>query len=82
MVVLFDAHSGQQIGEVTEEQFAVMQEWLEEEGGEDEDYYIDGPTVDLLEEHGADPALVALLRRAIAASGEVDLRWQRDDEGV
>jgi hypothetical protein len=82
MIVLFDAHSERRIGEVTEEEFAVMQQWLEEEGLDDEDYYIDDATVVLLEEKGADPALLAVLRRAIGANGEADIRWAQDDEGA
>lgn len=82
MVMLFDAHSDVRIGEVTEEQFAVMHTWLEEEAAEDDDYYINEATIQLLQEKGADAALIAVLQRAIAATGEADIRWATDDEGA
>ena len=82
MILLFNTHSDMRIGEVTEEQFAVMQTWLEEEGTDDDDYYVNQATIDLLQEKGVDPALIAVLQRAIADNGEADIRWTSDDEGV
>lgn len=82
MVLLFDTHSDVRIGEVTEEQFAAMQTWLEAEGTDDDDYYINPDSIALLAEKGAHPELIAVLERAIANNGEADLRWVTDDEGV
>lgn len=82
MVGLFNIHSDERIGEVTEEQFAAMQQWLEEEGTDDDDYYINQATIDLLRDKGASPELLSLLQKAIAATGEADIRWSYDDEGA
>lgn len=82
MVLLFDTHSDVRIGEITEEQFAVMQTWLEAEGMDDDDYYINPDSISFLASKGAPPQLLAVLERAIAINGEADLRWTTDDEGV
>ncbi len=75
-VRLFEAASGRPVGTLTEAQFQVLMDELEEESPTDRDYYINTATVDMLEEDGADPALVELLRQALAGRGEMDLRWE------
>ncbi len=50
---------------------------LEEESVEDRDYYISGDTIDMLEEDGAESALVSLLRSALAGREGIDVRWSR-----
>ena len=52
---------------------------LEEESGEDQDYYFSAATIDALEEEGADAELVALLRQALGDREGVELRWERAD---
>lgn len=64
-------------GEITEEQLAFLREQFEEEGVGDQDYYVDGPTLELLEESGADPRLIAILRAAVAPGTDGDVRWTR-----
>jgi hypothetical protein len=76
MLKLLDARSGQPLGEITEEQLAFMRSQLEEESADDQDYYINGATLDLFTSRGADPALVALLRQALGEREEMDIRWE------
>lgn len=76
MIQLFDARSGTYLGDISEAQFAFMRAQLEEEGAEDQDYYINGATLDLFASRGADPALVALLRQALGARDDMDVRWE------
>lgn len=76
MIQLFDARSGTPIGDISTEQLAFMQAQLEEESTEDQDYYINGATLDLFESRGADPALVTLLRQALGAQEDMDIRWE------
>lgn len=76
MIQLFDARSGAHIGDITEAHLAFMGDQLEEEGVEDQDYYINQATLDLLESQGADPALVTLLRQALGTREDMDIRWE------
>jgi hypothetical protein len=50
---------------------------LEEESAEDTDFYINQATVDMLEQDGADAALVKLLRTALGGREDMDIRWAR-----
>lgn len=76
-VELFDAESGRSIGSVTDEQFQALVDALEEESPTDRDYYIDVDTVDMLEQDGADPAVVGLLRAALGGRQGTEIRWLR-----
>ena len=77
MIRLHDAERGTPLGTITEEQLQFLMDELEEESAEDRDYYISGDTIDMLEEDGADPALVSLLRGALAGREGLDVRWSR-----
>jgi hypothetical protein len=76
-VELFDAQSGRSIGSVTDEQFQALVDALEEESPTDRDYYIGVDTVDMLEQDGADPAVVSLLRTALGGREGTEIRWRR-----
>ncbi len=76
MIQVFNARSGDYLGDVSEAQFDFMHEQLEEESVEDQDYYINQATLDLFESRGADPALVSLLRSALGTQEDMDIRWQ------
>jgi len=77
MIRIFDAESGAELGTITEEQFRFLAERLEEEDEGDEDYYINTDTLDVFEEEGADPALLELLRKALAGREEMEIRWKK-----
>ncbi|MGH7675797.1 MAG: galactosyldiacylglycerol synthase [Gemmatimonadales bacterium] len=77
MIQLRDASTGSLIGEITEDQLRLLIDELEETSTEDRDYYIDGHTVDVLEEHRADPGLVKLLRGALAGREGMGVRWTK-----
>jgi len=77
MIHLYDAGTGAPLGTITEEQLKFLMDQLEEESTQDQDYYINQETLDLFEEAGADPALLALLRRALGDRKEMDIRWER-----
>ena len=76
MIQLFDARSGASIGDISDEHLAFMHEQLEEEGVEDQDYYINQVTLDLFTRRGADPALVTLLQQALGTREDMDIRWE------
>ena len=77
MIDLYNASTNQLLGSITEADLKVLVDGLEEESPEDQDYYIDRATIDLLADGRATDHLVGLLRGALAASDGVDIRWQR-----
>jgi hypothetical protein len=64
------------IGEVTSEQLEQLIDLLEEEDEEDRDYYIDKDTLDVLRDNNCDPALVALLEKALGDAEDLDIVWE------
>jgi hypothetical protein len=76
-VQLLDAETDRPLGTISDAQFQALVDELEEESPEDADYYIDRATVDMLDEDGAEPALVALLREALADRDGIEITWRR-----
>ena len=77
MFKLFNEDTGAFIGTITMEQMRFLVEELEEESIDDMDYYLNEPTIDMLEIDRADPELIALLRKALDEHGEVNIIWER-----
>jgi hypothetical protein len=77
MVQLVDKESGRTVGTITEEQLEYLQSQLEEESPDDQDYWFDVASLDILEEEGASPELIAVLRAALGEREEMEIRWQR-----
>ena len=77
MITLRDKDSGTMLGSISEADLEVLIHALEEESPDDRDYYIQAETVDLLEEEKASPALVSLLRSALAGRDGVEIAWSR-----
>ena len=78
MIQIHDKDTGSWIGTLTEENLQFLIDQLEEESGEDQDYYINETTIDLFEESGADKDLVFFLRNALNGRTEMEIRWSRD----
>jgi processive 1,2-diacylglycerol beta-glucosyltransferase len=77
MIELRDKGTGTLLGEISENQLKFLMDQMEEESSGDTDYYITPATLDMFEEAGADPELLALLRRALGAREEMEIRWRR-----
>lgn len=77
MIQLRDKATDSILGSVDDKDFEFLVDQLEEESLEDQDYYIDAATIDMLEEDGAPATLTALLRRALGSSEGLDVRWVR-----
>lgn len=77
MIQIFDKQTGQSVGSLTDEQFQFLVDNLEEESREDDDYYLNRATIDILAEQGAPPELVAVLQAALGSQEETEIRWQR-----
>ena len=76
MLKLFDAQTNQLLGEIEEAEVEFLHSQLEEETPTDQDYYINRMTFDLLEEKGAPPHLISLLRGALGEREDMDIRWE------
>ncbi len=68
--------TGEDIGEITSAQLAFLVEQLEEENEDDQDYFIDRDTLELLSDNGADPELIALLEKAMGDDESMDIAWE------
>jgi len=63
------------IGFISEEELDFLVAQLEEESSTDTDYYIDAQTLAMFEANGGQPALVAMLRKALGSSDGIDIAW-------
>ena len=70
MVTLNIQATGKPIGEISDDDFRLLQSLLEEEGPDDRDYWIDLPTIEMVESRGGSAQLVNLLRNAVAGTPE------------
>ncbi len=76
MVALYDAESGARVGRITEAQLEALMAWMEEESEADRDYYLSAEEVELMEEAGVDPTLIAALRQALGGRDDMDVRYE------
>lgn len=77
MIDLYNNATNQFLGSVTETELQLLIDSFEEESLEDQDYYIDKATIDLLADGRATDHLLDLLRRALGSEKEVEIRWLR-----
>jgi processive 1,2-diacylglycerol beta-glucosyltransferase len=77
VIQLIDAETGKPLGAITEAQLQFLVDQLEEESADDTDYYVNRDLLDVFAEEGADPQLLATLRRALGDRDEMDVRWTR-----
>jgi hypothetical protein len=68
--------TGDEIGTITDKQLAFLVEQLEEEHDEDQDYFIDRETLELLADNDIDPELMAMLEKAIGDDDSMDIAWE------
>lgn len=76
MPKLYNQKSGDLIGDITDAQLQFLVDQLEEEDTTDRDYYIDGNTIDMLRDAGADAGLIEMLETAMGEAGELDIEWK------
>jgi hypothetical protein len=77
MIDLYNVATNQKLGSITEAELQVLVDGLEEESSEDQDYYVDAATIDLLGDGRASDHLLGLLRNAVGSSDGVEIRWER-----
>jgi processive 1,2-diacylglycerol beta-glucosyltransferase len=74
---LYNDETGVYIGMITIGQMAFLVDQLEEEGFDDDHYYIDEATLVYLQQAGADNELLTLLRAALRDHGPTEIRFIR-----
>jgi processive 1,2-diacylglycerol beta-glucosyltransferase len=74
---LYEVGTNRLCGTLSDRQFDLLAEALEEEDLEDGSWTITRDTVDALEDQGADPDLLDILRLALADRDEADIRCER-----
>ena len=73
---LIDIERDQEIGTITESQVQFLIDNLEEEGIEDQDYYIDEELLAMLAENGCDEELLEMLTEALEGREDIDIRYE------
>jgi hypothetical protein len=68
--------TGADIGQISDKHLAFLVEQLEEEHDDDQDYYIDRDTLELMSDNGADPELLAMLEKAIGDDDSMNIAWE------
>jgi hypothetical protein len=81
-IKLFDEATGREIGRISEGELKVLQDALEEEDPDDNDYWINDDEIDDIAcRPGATVHLVTLLRAAVHGNPDgIDIAFQRDGE--
>ena len=77
MIRLRDKETGAELGSITEEDLQFMIDNLEEEWEEDQDYYLNRQTLEMLKVRGAPPALAEMLESAMRDGDDVEVEWSR-----
>jgi processive 1,2-diacylglycerol beta-glucosyltransferase len=73
---LMDIEHNDEIGIITEDQVQFLIDNLEEEGVEDQDYYIDSDSLSFLAENGCDEELITMLTEALEDRVNIDVRYE------
>ena len=78
MIDITDKTSGASFGSITESQLQILVDHLEETSLDDQDYYIDRRTIDMIKAVAEDyAAVLAMLERALGDRDGVDIVWSR-----
>jgi len=77
---LFRLDTEADIGVISPAQLQFLIEQLEEEHDEDQDYYIDRDTLELLSDNGIDHELLAMLEKAMGDDDSMDIAWDSEED--
>lgn len=77
MIDVYNKATNELLGSITEADLTVLLDALEEESSEDQDYYIDAATIDVIGDGTATDHLLKVLRAALGDAEGVDIRWSR-----
>jgi len=77
MIDVYNNDTNELAGTITEADLKVLADHLEEESSEDQDYWIDRATLDVIGDGQATEHLMGVLRKALGTAEGVEIRWQR-----
>jgi hypothetical protein len=77
MIDIYNNDTNELAGTITEADLKVLADHLEEESSEDQDYYIDQATLEVIGDGQATEHLMGVLRKALGTAEGVEIRWQR-----
>jgi hypothetical protein len=77
MITLSLKDTGAFLGTIDEADLQLLMDQLEEEHERDTDYYVCAETIAILEESGASPSLLKVLKAALGASEGVEITWKK-----
>ena len=77
MIDLYNSATDELLGSITETDLQVLVDALEEESSDDQDYYIDAATIDVIGDGRATDHLLKILRKGLGDAEGVDIRWTR-----
>jgi hypothetical protein len=75
---LYDKESGQRLVAITPEQLSQLQNAMEEEFSEDQDYYITADTLAYLADRGVSAAVLQPLQDALGTREGFDVLWRSE----
>jgi len=76
MIKLYDAERDTEVGEIGEPELERLMEELVEETLDEYTWNVTPAAIESLESGGADPALIAMLRRALGSRTSMELRYE------
>jgi hypothetical protein len=77
MVRLYETGTNRLCGTLSDRQYEILTEALEEEDLEDAECELSAETIELLEDQGVEPDLLELLRATLGDKAEVTIRCER-----
>jgi hypothetical protein len=77
VIDVYNKATDELLGSITEADLQVLVDALEEESSEDQDYYIDAATIDVIGDGRATDHLLLVLRKALGTAENVEIRWNR-----
>ena len=77
MIDVYNNETNELVGSITDADLKVLMDHLEEESSEDQDYYIDQATLDVIGDGQATEHLMGVLRKALGTAEGVDIRWEK-----
>ena len=77
VIDVYNSATDELLGSITEAELQVLVDALEEESSDDQDYYIDAATIDVIGDGRATEHLLNILRKGLGNAEGVDIRWTR-----
>lgn len=77
MITLSLKDGGAFLGTIDEADLQMLIDQLEEEYAKDIDYYISPATIEFMEQNGASPGLIRILKEAVGNSEGVEIVWKK-----